>query len=54
MKNIKKLFAMFLAVMMIVSCIPSVYAADVVNATIDPDAKGSLTLFKYDLSATRS
>ena len=50
MKNIKKLFAMFLAVMMIVSCIPSVYAADVANATIDPDAKGSLTLFKYDLT----
>ena len=50
MKNIKKLFAMFLAVMMIVSCIPAVYAADVANATIDPDAKGSLTLFKYDLT----
>ena len=50
MKNIKKLFAMVLAVMMIVSCIPSVYAADVANATIDPDAKGSLTLFKYDLT----
>ena len=56
MKNTKKLFAMFLAVMMIVSCIPAVYAADVANATIDPDAKGSLTLFKYDLTngATRS
>ena len=50
MKNIKKIFALFLAVMMIVSCIPAVYAADVANATIDPDAKGSLTLFKYDLT----
>ena len=49
-KNGKKIFALFLAVMMIVSCIPAVYAADVANATIDPDAKGSLTLFKYDLT----
>ena len=49
-KNGKKIFALFLAVMMIVSCIPAVYAADVANATIDPNAKGSLTLFKYDLT----
>ena len=56
MKNVKKLLAMCLAVIMMLSCIPAVYAADVANATIDPDAKGSLTLFKYDLTngATRS
>jgi len=56
MKNVKKLLAMCLAVIMMISCIPAVYAADVANATIDPDAKGSLTLFKYDLTngATRS
>ena len=50
MKNVKKLLAMCLAVIMMLSCIPAVYAADVANATIDPDAKGSLTLFKYDLT----
>ena len=56
MKNLKKIMAMCLAVIMMLSCIPAVYAADVANATIDPDAKGSLTLFKYDLTngATRS
>ena len=50
MKNLKKILAMCLAVIMMMSCIPAVYAADVANATIDPDAKGSLTLFKYDLT----
>ncbi len=50
MKSIKKLLAMCLAVMMIVTCIPSVYAADVANATIDETAKGSLTLYKYDIT----
>ena len=50
MKNLKKIMAMCLAVIMMLSCIPAVYAADVANATIDPDAKGSLTLFKYDLT----
>ena len=50
MKSIKKVMAMCLAVIMMLSCIPAVYAADVANATIDPDAKGSLTLFKYDLT----
>ena len=50
MKNVKKLLAMCLAVIMMLSCIPAVHAADVANATIDPDAKGSLTLFKYDLT----
>ena len=50
MKTMKKVMAMCLAVIMMLSCIPAVYAADVANATIDPDAKGSLTLFKYDLT----
>lgn len=50
MKTMKKIMAMCLAVIMMLSCIPAVYAADVANATIDPDAKGSLTLFKYDLT----
>ena len=40
MKNVKKLLAMCLAVIMMISCIPAVYAADVANATIDPDEEG--------------
>ena len=50
MKAMKKIMAMCLAVMMMISCIPAVYAADVANATIDESAKGSLTLYKYDLT----
>ena len=48
MKNLKKLLAMCLSVIMIFSCIPAAFAADVANATIDEAAKGSLTLYKYE------
>ena len=50
MKSVKKILAMCLAIMMIVSCIPAAHAADVPNTAIDLDAKGSLTLYKYDLT----
>ena len=50
MKNLKKILTMCLAVIVMLSCIPAVYAADVADATIDPYAQGSLTLFKYDLT----
>ena len=50
MKNLKKLLAMCLSVIMIFSCIPAAFAADVANATINEAAKGSLTLYKYDLT----
>ena len=50
MKNLKKRQAMSLTVIMIFSCIPAAFAADVANATIDEAAKGSLTLYKYDLT----
>ena len=50
MKNLKKLLAMCLSVIMIFSCIPAAFAANVANATIDEAAKGSLTLYKYDLT----
>lgn len=62
MKILKKLFASCLAVMMIISCIPSVYAVDIGPAEpqapslIDSSAVGSLTIYKYDTTngATRS
>ena len=58
MKTMKKIFAMCLALMMIVSCIPTVYAADhedyvappVDPALIDESAVGSLTVYKYDIT----
>ena len=58
MKTMKKIFAVCLALMMTVSCIPSVYAADHVAAPPEPvdtalidEAKvGSLTVYKYDIT----
>ena len=50
MKTMKKLMAMCLAVMMIVACFPSVYAASVDDATINMDAQCSLTIYKYDIT----
>lgn len=50
MKSVKKILAMCLAIMIIVSCVPAAHAADFPNTTIDLDAKGSLTLYKYDLT----
>lgn len=58
MKTMKKIFAMCLALMMIISCIPTVYAVDypdgepvpVDPALIDESAVGSLTVYKYDIT----
>lgn len=50
MKSVKKILATCLAIMMIVSCVPAAHAVEVPNTTIDLDAKGSLTLYKYDLT----
>ena len=54
MKTMKRFFALALVLAMCLGCIPAAFAADVATATIDEAAKGSLTLYKYDLSATRS
>lgn len=51
MKTMKKIFALCLTFLMIVSCVPSVYAVAEITDTIVPDAKGSLTLFKYDITS---
>ncbi len=50
MKSIKKIFSLCLAVVMVLTCIPTAFAAEVADATIDMDAKGSVTLYKYDLT----
>ena len=54
MKNLKKAIALCLSLMAILTFPVGVSAAPVADATIDTDAKASLTVFKYDISATRS
>ena len=51
MKTMTKILTLCLAFLMIVSCVPSVYAVAEITDTIVPDAKGSLTLFKYDITS---
>lgn len=46
----KKLFAILLALVMVVSISVSAMAADVANATIDTTQTGSINLWKYDLT----
>ena len=48
MKNIKKLISMCLALMMVLTCVPAAFAAEVEDATIDYSEDCSLTLWKYD------
>lgn len=56
MKNLKKAIALCLSLMAILTFPVGVSAAPVADATIDTDAKASLTVFKYDITngATRS
>lgn len=53
MKNLKKLFAVCLALVMLLSCVPAAFAAEVDDATIDMDAECSLTIWKYDFTNAR-
>ncbi len=48
MKNLKKLFAALLTLVMVLTCIPAAFAAEVDDATIDEDALCSLTVWKFD------
>ena len=48
MKNLKKFMALCLCLMMVLSCVPSAFAAVVDDCTIDENAKASLTIWKYD------
>ena len=56
MKSFKKIASLFLALAMCLTLIPAAFAAEVKDATIDMTRKGSLTIYKYDLTngATRS
>lgn len=48
MKNLKKFMAVCLCLMLVLSCIPAVSAAEVDDATINEEAACSLTIWKYD------
>ena len=41
---------MCLALALCLSCVPAAFAAEVADATIDQNRKGSLTIYKYDLT----
>ena len=48
MKQIKKIFAIALAAVMLLSCVPSAFAATSETAIIDMDADCSLTVYAFD------
>lgn len=48
MQILKKLLSICLALMMVLTCVPAAFAAEVDDCTIDEDAKASLTIWKFD------
>ena len=50
MKKLKKVFALCTSLLLTLSLIPAAMAAPVADATIDDTRKGSLTIYKYDLT----
>ena len=48
MKHIKKIFAIALAAVMLLSCVPSAFAATSDTDVIEPDADASLTIYAFD------
>lgn len=52
----KKLLTCLLALVLVLTCVPAAFAAEVADATIDEDALCSLTIWKFDFTngATRS
>lgn len=55
-KSLSKILSLCMAAVLCLSCIPAAFAAPVDDATIDTTRKGSMTIYKYDLTngATRS
>ena len=48
MKKFKKILTLCLALMMVMTCVPAAFAAEVDDATINEEANCSLTIWKYD------
>lgn len=51
MKSIKRVIAFALALIMCLSVVPAAFAASVEDAAIDMTKKGSITIYKYDISS---
>lgn len=52
-KFVKKMAAACMSAMMLASCVPHVFAADIPHATIDMNQPCSLTVYKYDMTNAR-
>lgn len=50
MKNIRKYFSLLLVMVLMLSCVPAVFAAEADDAVIHEDLPCSLTIFKYDFT----
>lgn len=50
MKHMKKIFSLCMVLIIVLGCICSAYADNVANSTIDSSLKGSMTIYKYDLT----
>lgn len=50
MKHFTKILSLCLALMLCLSCVPAAFAAEAGEATINESRKGSLTIYKYDLT----
>ena len=48
MKTMKKIVCAILSLVLLLSCTPAVFAAEVDSTTIDQDASCSLTIWKFD------
>lgn len=53
MKKLRKLLSFCLCFMLLLSCVPAVFAADVADAVIDENALCSLTICKFDWTNAR-
>ena len=49
-KSLSKILSLCMAAVLCLSCIPAAFAAPVDDATIDTTRKGSMTIYKYDLT----
>ena len=53
MKHLNKIFALCMCLIMLLSCMPSAYAAEAADATIHMEKPCSLTIWKYDWTTAK-
>ena len=54
MNTMKRMISLMMVMLVCFGCVSTAFAAPVAEATIDQTKNGSMTIYKYDLSATRS